>query len=126
MAAKRVLLIDDADDIRAVAKMCLEVFGGWEVLTASTGADGIAMAHSEAPDVILLDVRMPGLDGPDTLRTLQASSPTRNTPVVFLTANVERSERERLTQLGAHGVLTKPFDALHLADDLDAVLSGPS
>lgn len=126
MGARRVLLIDDADDIREVAKLSLEVFGGWDVSTAGTGAEGIAMAHAEAPDVIVLDVRMPGLDGPDTLRRLQASSSTRNIPVVFLTAKTERSERERLTRLGARGVLTKPFDALRLADDLAAALGGPS
>ena len=85
------------------------------MVTAANGRDGLTAARTEQPDAILLDVMMPDMDGPATLAELRADPATRDIPVVFLTAKTQTAERTRLAQLGAAGILTKPFDPLKLA-----------
>ncbi len=119
---RRVLLVDDEELIREVAEVALAKVGGWEVLTASSGEEGLSKAVAERPDAILLDVMMPGLDGPGTLARLQADPATASIPVVFLTAKVRQSEQQRWIDLGAAGVLVKPFDPMSLADQVAEVL----
>jgi CheY-like chemotaxis protein len=119
---RRVLVIDDDDAIREVVALSLSAIGGHEVQQAATGEQGLAAADAAPPDAILLDVMMPGLDGPSTLARLRARERTGSVPVVFLTAKVLRSERERLERLGADGVIDKPFDPMTLAAQLEAVL----
>jgi CheY-like chemotaxis protein len=123
MTPRRILIVDDEDDIREVAQVSLELVGHWEVLTAASGRDGIARARAEHPDAILLDVMMPDMDGPSTLAQLQADPSTCDIPVVFLTAKAQSADRTRLGQLGAAGILTKPFDPLRLAFDVAAALN---
>lgn len=118
----KVLLIDDEPDIRRVARLGLSRVGGMEVIEASTGAEGLVKAREERPDAVLLDVMMPGLDGPSTLARLREDPATAGVPVVFLTAKAIGAEVDRLRALGAAGVLTKPFDPMTLARDLRAVL----
>jgi len=120
--SKRILIVDDEDDIREVAKVSLELVGQFDVLSASSGRDGLEQARTSRPDAILLDVMMPDLDGPGTLAQLQADPLTREIPVVFLTAKTQQAERTRLAQLGAAGVLIKPFDPMKLASDIAATL----
>jgi CheY-like chemotaxis protein len=115
-ASKKVLIIDDDPDIREVTQLCLEVCRNWQILTATSGKEGIAIAIAEQPDSILLDVMMPGLDGFATLRILQQHPKTQHIPVIFLTARVQAQERQRYENLGIHLVLSKPFDPLVLAD----------
>lgn len=122
MGAKRILIVDDEDDIREVAQVSLELVGHYDVLTASTGRAGILSARAQRPDAILLDVMMPDMDGPTTLAALQADPLTRDIPVVFLTAKTQAAERTRLAELGAVGILDKPFDPLKLAGDVAATL----
>jgi CheY-like chemotaxis protein len=119
---RRVLVIDDEDDIREVARVSLELVGHYEVMTASGGRQGLERARVNQPDAILLDVMMPDLDGPSTLAELQADAATHDIPVVFLTAKTQAAERMRLASLGAAGVLIKPFDPLKLASDLAETL----
>ena len=119
----KVLIVDDDDDVRSIARLSLGRLGGMEVIEASGGADGLVKARSEAPDVVLLDVMMPDMDGAATLAALRADPATASTPVVFLTAKAMRSEIERLRALGARGVLTKPFDPRTLAEELRRVLT---
>src|SRR5579884_2847440 len=97
---RRILIIDDEDDIREVAKASLEIVGGWEVLTAHSGLAGLAIAAAEALDAILLDVMMPDMDGPTTYQRLQSDPTTRDIPVIFLTAKVQSAERRQLSGLG--------------------------
>ncbi|MDQ6670300.1 MAG: response regulator [Chloroflexota bacterium] len=120
--ARRILIVDDEDDIREVAQVSLELVGGYEVLTASSGRDGLQRARDDQPDAILLDVMMPDMDGPATLAALRADPRTRDIPVIFLTARTYSAERHRLAQLGAAAILTKPFDPLKLAGDLAEAL----
>lgn len=119
---KRILIIDDEDDIREVAAASLEAIGGHQVVTAFDGRDGVQKAISQAPDVILLDVMMPDRDGPAVLLDLRQNGATRDIPVVFLTAKVQPAERQRLTKLGAQGVVAKPFDPMAISDQLAALL----
>lgn len=122
MTAKRILVIDDEDDIREVAQLCLETVGGWEVMTAGSGTEGLAKAETDAPDAILLDVMMPDMDGPTTFQKLQANLATQDIPVILLTAKVQAAEQRKFAQLGVKAVLTKPFDPLMLANQVAKVL----
>lgn len=126
MSGRRILVIDDEDDIREVAQLSLEALGGWEVLTASSGGNGIEQALAEQPDVILLDVMMPVMDGPTTFQWLQADPGTRDIPVIFLTAKVQAADRQRFADLGVTAVLAKPFNPLSLSDDIAAALARSS
>lgn len=119
---KRVLIVDDEDDIREVAQLSLEMTAGWEVLAASSGGEGVRLARAERPDAILLDVMMPEMDGPATFERLQADPETRSIPVVLLTAKVQAGDQRRLAELGVDGVLSKPFDPMQLAADVARVL----
>jgi two-component system, OmpR family, alkaline phosphatase synthesis response regulator PhoP len=120
---KHLLLIDDEDDIREVASLSLEMTQGWSVTTANGGAAGIAAAGTSAPDAILLDVMMPDMDGPGTLRMLRSQEATKSIPVIFLTAKVQAADREHFIQLGVVGIIAKPFDPITLGDQISALLA---
>lgn len=122
---KRILIVDDEDDIREVAQMTLEMMAGWEVRTASSGAEALSVAAADPPDAILLDVMMPEMDGPATLARLRAQPATAGVPVVFLTAKARGAEQRRLAETGA-AVLAKPFDPSLLAGQLSRALGWPS
>lgn len=124
MSAKRILIIDDEADIRLVAQVSLQRVGGWDVITAACGREGIALAQAEQPDAILLDVMMPDMDGPTVVQHLQAATTTRHIPVILLTAKTQTAEKARFSALhGVRGVLSKPFDPLSLPSDVAAALS---
>jgi CheY-like chemotaxis protein len=110
----KVLVVDDEDDIRRIAMLSLIGVGGMEVAEASGGSEGIRRAREDCPDVILLDMMMPGMDGLATLRALRGNPDTSGIPVVFLTATAMSAEVDRLKALGARGVLIKPFDPMAL------------
>ncbi|WP_341731568.1 response regulator [Microcoleus sp. EPA2] len=122
VAAKRILIIDDAEDIREVAQVSLEVVGGWEVLTASSGIEGVAKAVAQQPDAILLDVMMPDQDGPTTFLQLQANSATQHIPVILLTAKALAGDRRMFADLGVVSVIAKPFEPMSLASQVAKVL----
>lgn len=113
MAGRCVLLIDDEDDIREVAQLCLEMVGKFDVVTASSGAEGITRAVAHQPDAILLDVMMPGMDGPTTFKGLRADPATRHIPVILFTAKAFDSASED-TALDGVSVISKPFDPMQL------------
>ncbi len=114
----RILIIDDDDDVRTITRLSLGMVGGFEVVEAKDGPEGVEKALRQPPDLILLDVMMPSMDGPQTLAALRSHASTADIPVVFLTAKVMRSEVDLLTRLGATGVLSKPFDPMTLAADV--------
>jgi CheY-like chemotaxis protein len=118
----RILIIDDEDDIREIAAMSLETVAGWEVMVANSGAQGLTRAAMYKPDAILLDVMMPGMDGPTTFRELQKNPATAKIPVLFLTAKVQATDRARFAGLGIQAVLVKPFDPLTLSVQIANVL----
>jgi CheY-like chemotaxis protein len=115
MSSLRVLHIDDQPDIRAVVAMSLGLNSEIEVRSCASGKDGLAAAAECQPDIILLDVMMPVVDGPETLRHLRENPKTADIPVVFVTASSQTRELEHFKSLGAAGVIAKPFDPITLA-----------
>ena len=122
---RRILIVDDEDDIREVAQMSLEMVAGWEVIPARSGDEGLALAARHRPDAILLDVMMPGMDGPATAERLAAGVETAAIPVILLTAKVQPADRRRFEGAGVAGVLAKPFDPMKLAGQVAALLGWP-
>ena len=123
MVTKHILIVDDEDDIREVAELALEAVGGWQVSTANSGLDGLAKAEAEQPDAILLDVMMPDMDGLETFQKLRANSATQNIPVILLTAKAQATDQHRFLEVGVTGIITKPFKAMMLADQVAELLS---
>lgn len=119
---KRILLIDDDDDVREATQICLELTGGWNILAASSGREGLLKAISEQPDLILLDVMMPVMDGLETFSELQANAVTRSIPVILLTAKAQPAELRQFTQLQVLDVITKPYDPFNLSNRVAKVL----
>ncbi len=119
---RRILIIDDEDDIREVAALSLESVAGWQVYTASSGAEGMRVAAAELPDAILMDVMMPAMDGPTTFREMQKMPSLAKIPVILLTAKVQGVDQRRFAGLGVTAVLFKPFDPLTLAEQMSAAL----
>jgi CheY-like chemotaxis protein len=120
--SRRILIIDDEDDIREVVQVSIEEFGGWQTITAASGLEGLAIARSEVPDAILLDVSMPDFDGYQVFEALQQETNTQAIPVIFLTAKVLPSDRQRFTSLQIAGVITKPFDPMQIWREVGAIL----
>ena len=122
MAIQKIMMVDDEPHIRRIGELSLRGVGKWTVVLAGSGREAIDLARREQPDVILLDVMMPGMDGPATLAELRDSKETEAIPVIFLTAKAQRHEVERYRQLGAAGVLTKPFDPMTLPDEVRGIV----
>jgi two-component system, OmpR family, alkaline phosphatase synthesis response regulator PhoP len=122
MQIRKVLLVEDEQDIRKVAQISLQFRGGWTVVVATDGIDGLAMAASERPDLILLDCMMPRMDGYETCRQLKLQPELRDIPVIFLTAKSQESEVRKGLQVGAVGYLIKPFNPMRLADEILTIL----
>ncbi|WP_414583956.1 response regulator [Scytonema sp. PCC 10023] len=122
MLAKRILVIDDEINLCTVIKVCLERIGGWQVLIAQSGSEGLVLAETELPDAILLDVMMPDTDGLVVLHTLHINPVTETIPVILLTAKPQPVNLNQSAQLGFVGVIPKPFDPLELADQVAELL----
>ena len=118
----KVLIIDDEEDTRSIASMSLGLLGGHQVVEAGSGQEGIERAAVEKPDVILLDLLMPGMDGAETLTNLRKNPDTTQIPVIFLTVKGMFSEFDQLKQLGALAVLNKPFDPTLLSGQIFEIL----
>ena len=122
MSQTRILHVDDEPDIREIVDMSLGLNPEFEVREVGSGAEAIKAAAEWSPDLILLDVMMPKMDGPATLARLRDDPKTSAIPVLFMTARSQTPEVERLKSLGAKGVILKPFDPMRLADDVRARL----
>ena len=123
MSTRKVLVVDDDDDVREITSFALEVVGGWTVLDVDRGAKALDVARDEQPDLVLLDVMMPDLDGPATFRMLRADPRTRHVPVILLTAKVQVGERRVWDDLAVLGVISKPFDPLTMVAEIDRLLA---
>lgn len=118
---QRILYVEDEPDIQAVAKLALEMVGGFSVKLCSSGEEALREVAAFAPDMILLDVMMPGMDGPTTLKALREQPPLAGIPVAFMTAKVQPAEVAYYKSLGARDVIAKPFDPMTLADQVRAI-----
>mgnify|MGYP001791053364 FL=1 len=123
METKHILIIDDDADIREATQLCLELTGHWDVWKASNGPEGIAIAQSKAPDVILLDMMMPGMDGLAILQRLQDNPKTQQIPIIILTAKAQSHEQEYFGQLKVLSVITKPYDPMTISDQIFSALA---
>lgn len=115
---KRILHVEDDPSIQAVAKVALEVVGGFQVLSCSGGQQALDQVLGFAPDFILLDVMMPDMDGPQTLERLRELVDIGDVPVAFMTAKVQPGEIAHYRSLGARDVIIKPFDPMQLATQI--------
>ena len=115
MTLERILYAEDEPDIQAVAKLALEMVGGFKVLICENGLEALKQVKDFAPNLILLDVMMPGMDGPTTLKHLRATPATASIPVIFLTAKIQPTEVAQYQAMGALTVLAKPFNPMTLA-----------
>jgi CheY-like chemotaxis protein len=118
---QRLTYVEDEPDIRSIAEFALTEFGGYRLDACASGAEAIARTPAFDPDLILLDVMMPGMDGIETFRRLRAIPGLAKTPVVFMTAMAMRHEMDRYRALGAADVIAKPFDPLTLPEHIEAI-----
>lgn len=114
----KILYVEDEPDIQTVARIALETVGGFTLKVCSSGREALEEAEAYAPDLFLLDVMMPGIDGPTTLKELRKIAALANTPVMFMTAKAQPQEVAHFKSLGAIDVITKPFDPMTLADTI--------
>ena len=119
----KILLVDDDRTMRRIASLSLTRKGGHEVICASSGAEAASMAEACLPDLIILDLVMPGMDGLEVCRRFQAVSKTRGVAVIFLSAKAEPDDIRRFMEAGAVGWIKKPFDPLSLSDEVNDILS---
>jgi two-component system OmpR family response regulator len=118
---RRILFVEDDPDIQVVATLALESLGGFGVLACGSGADALARFAEFAPDLVLLDVMMPGMDGPATLEALRRLPAGGGVPVVFMTARVQAHEILQYREMGAVDVIAKPFDPMTLAETVQTL-----
>jgi two-component system, OmpR family, response regulator len=121
---KTVLYVDDEADIRQIAQIALELNGSIKVITAQSGEEALEVARKERPELVLLDVMMPGIDGPATLKRMRTDSALARIPVVFITAKALPHEVAGLRELGSVGVIAKPFDPMELENQVQAIWNG--
>jgi len=119
----KVMLVDDEEDIRTIGQLSLGRVGGWQTVMAASGAEALTKGAAEQPDLILLDVMMPDLDGPTTFGLLRAQDATAKIPIIFMTAKVQKHEVARYMELGAVGVIHKPFDPMALPSEIRRLLA---
>jgi CheY-like chemotaxis protein len=119
---RRILVVDDDADVRRLAVMSLSRVGGYEVSAADSGEACLSALAAEIPDLVVLDVMMPMMDGPTTLEQIRSDSRTYAVPVVFLTAGVVETDVDRLKALPVSGVLRKPFDPMTLPAEVAQLL----
>ncbi len=117
----RILYVEDEPDIRVVVQMALEALGGFAVITCASGQEALSAAPHARADLLLLDVMMPGMDGPSTLKALRALPATAGTPVIFMTAKVQAAEVAQFRELGAIDVIHKPFDPMELSAQISRI-----
>ena len=122
----KILYVEDEADIRAVAEIALETVGGFTLCQFASGEAALAGAEACAPDLLLLDVMMPGMDGPTTLQRLRELPATAQTPAIFMTAKVQPTEIAYFKSLGALDVIAKPFDPMALAGQIQQIWEGRS
>lgn len=122
MPTRRVLVIDDDEAVREVVQGCFEDIAGWEVLTASSGQEGLEHAVAEQPDAIVLDMMMPEMTGIMFLRAMSDYPTLDSIPVVLLTARVDLTDPDTFPMMGVRGAITKPFDPFVLVKQVAAFL----
>ena len=120
-ALKSLLYVDDDADIREIVQMSLTLEGGLTVLLCGEGEVALRKMRDERPDLVVLDVMMPGMDGPEILARMRADAELAHIPVIFMTAKSDAQEVARFRRLSAIGVIAKPFDPMALGSQVMAL-----
>ncbi|MBD2090505.1 response regulator [Microcoleus sp. FACHB-1515] len=123
MMIRKILVVDDEADLRNLVQTCLEIMGGWQVVTAGSGEKALQEAQNRQLDLILLDLMMPKMDGLAILEQLRSNEKTRQIPIVLLTAKGRSIESAQFEQFNVLGMIRKPFNPVQLADQIEALLS---
>ncbi|MBE9068910.1 response regulator [Leptolyngbya cf. ectocarpi LEGE 11479] len=126
MTRKQILIVDDDQSIIKTIQFSLQATTNWEILKASSGKEGLLLAQATPPDLILLDVMMPVLDGIGVLHQLRNITATQKIPVIFMTAKALQKEQNSLKELDIQGIICKPFDAARLAEQICLLLDWES
>jgi CheY-like chemotaxis protein len=124
MPLERILMVEDESDIQVVARMALEAVGGFTVEVCSSGEEALRAFEAFRPDMVLLDVMMPGMDGPATLKAIRNLPGGGEVPIAFMTAKVMPGELAQFKELGALDVIAKPFDPMTLPGQVRAIWEG--
>lgn len=114
----KILYVEDEEDIRTIAKIALEDIGGFTVKYCQNGKEALSVIEEFHPDLLLLDVMMPEMDGPTTLKKLRENSKIKNVPAIFMTAKIQPNEIIQYQEMGVVDVITKPFDPMKLAENI--------
>ena len=122
----KVLLVDDDENVRLIVQMSIQGLTDWHLIIASTGFEALSIVRAEKPDLILLDMMMPEMDGATVLAELQKEHPASMPHVIFMTAKVQTQEVEKYIKLGATGVITKPFDPMTLPEQIQDIVAAAS
>ncbi len=117
----KILHVDDEADIRSITKLALEAIGGFNVTSCASGKDAMTAVIEAAPDLIVMDVMMPEMDGPTTFAALQKIPDASRVPVIFMTAKSQKDEIDSLMEVGAIGVIAKPFDPMQLSKEVERI-----
>lgn len=118
---KKILYIEDEEDIASIAMIALQDIGGFNIMYCASGEEALKNAESFDPDLIIVDVMMPEMDGPTTIRELKKNPKFQDTPFIFMTAKTQASEIKEYLAMGAENVITKPFDPITLADQVKEI-----
>lgn len=119
----KILHVEDDADIREIAQMSLDMSGEFDVIQCESGEDALKQVEGYTPDVILLDMMMPGMTGRQTLEKMREMPHLKDVPAIFMTARAQQSEQDELRQIGASEVISKPFDPMSLADQIKTIIS---
>ena len=117
----KILYAEDEPDIQSIAQIALEMVGGYTLKVCNNGQEALDAAEAYAPDLILLDVMMPTMDGPAALAEIRKIPALENVPVIFMTAKVQNQEMDEYKQMGAIDVIAKPFDPMILSETVQAL-----
>ena len=118
---KKILCVEDELDIQAIAKVALEAVGNFTVHMCGSGQDALDELREFSPDLILLDVMMPGMDGPTTYSSIRKMNDFQNVPIIFMTAKVMEADQNLYRSLGAAGIIAKPFDPMTLSSQIEEI-----
>jgi two-component system, OmpR family, response regulator len=118
---RSIMLVEDEPDIQEVARLSLESFGKFKVHICSNGQEALDSVESIKPDLIMLDMMMPGMDGLTTLKLLRENASLQNIPVIFMTAKAQANEMKQYIEKGAIGAISKPFDPIKLVSDIKEI-----
>jgi CheY-like chemotaxis protein len=119
---RRILIIDDEQDLREIVQLSITCFTAWEAECAATGAEGIQKATTEPFDAILLDISMPDIDGFHVFEQLRSQPATQTVPIILLTAKIQPNDRRRFAEMRINGLITKPFTSETIAAQIAEIL----